>query len=182
MILVIYFLFIIATVGAAAILSQATGNWWFLGGVIAFLVACTAIIIVLINGPAFIIWLRGYRNTNDSWRDKGQSDWKTAFAPRSHIERVMVYSVMSQVIPKPPIDIYEWLGADARRVFTGIEEASRREAGGRFRVNQQLLDIRDAGIQDFDTLLGYFEVASIDASIYAVKDDMPIDYAKVMFP
>lgn len=182
MILVIYFLVVIAAVGAAAIASQFTGNWWLLGGMVAFLASCTAIMVVLINGPAFIIWLRGYRNTNDSWRDKRQGDWKTAFGPRSHIECMMVYSVMSQVIPKPSIDIYEWLGADARRVFTGIEEASRREAGGRFRVSQQLLDIRDADIQDFDMLLGYFEVASIDASIYAVKDNMPIDYAKAMFP
>lgn len=182
MILVCYFVFVAVTVGFSAIVSYLTGNWWFFGSIVAIFISCTFILSALLFFPPLVMWLRGYGKANGLWRDGQQNDWKTAFAPRSHIERVLTYSVMSQVIPKPPTAIYEWLGSDARRVFTGIEQASRRETGGRFRVNDQLADIKAADIRDFDTLLGYFEVASIDASIYAVKEDIPIDYAKAMFP
>lgn len=180
--IVVYVIVVGSFVGLAAICSVVLGEWWPVVAAVTFVFAGTAMIAALLFVPPFVVWIRGYRNTDGLWRDTKQSDWKTAFAPRNHIERVLTYSVMSQVIPKPPTAVYEWLGPDARRVFTGIEQASRREAGGRFRVSDQLTDIKAADIRDFDTLLGYFEVASIDAAIYAVKEDMPIDYAKAMFP
>lgn len=148
---------------------------------VSLIVSLFVMLMALLHVPRLVLVMRGYRGET-GWYMTPVGEWKAVFSSRKNIERFLAYSEVRDVIPKPPADIYEWLGKDARRVFAGISQAAHRADGGRFHVTGQLTEIRDAGIRDFDTLLGYFEVASIDASIYAMKEDIPIDYARVLLP
>lgn len=164
-------------------LAVVVGHPWPVTAYLAIIIGFVLVYLGLVFIPRLIMMARGYRGEAAPryWRMK--DPWEMAFASRSYIDREIAYEHMSMVIPKPPVDLYEWLGTDAQRVFAAFSRSFMRTGGGgRFEVTRQLQEIRKADIRDFDTLLGYFEVASVDASIYAIKEDIPIDYAKALFP
>lgn len=168
-----------ASIGLAIVI----GHPWPVTAYLAIIIGIVLVYLGLIFIPRFILMARGYRGDRTPRYWKMKDPWEMAFASRSYIDQELAYDLMSMVIPKPPIDLYTWLGADAYRVFEAFYRSFMQTGGGgRFEVTRQLREIRDADIRDFDTLLGYFEVASVDASIYAMKEDTPIDYAKALFP
>lgn len=164
---------------ASIVLAVAVGHPWPVTAYLSIIIGTVLVYLGLIFIPRLIMMARGYRGA----RMPSNNPWEMAFASRDYIEREIAYDLLYMAIPKPSIELYNWLGDDAYRVFSALSRSYMRTGGaGRFEVTRQLQELRDADLRDFDTLLGYFEVASIDASIYAVKEDIPIDYAKALFP
>lgn len=128
--------------------------------------------------PPAIIWVRGLWKKMDDPVCVG--NWKLALSSRQDIRRVEAYNLLREAFPRPSLELYEWFGDDAPKVFRAIGQVPDF-LGKKYRITPWLQSIRDADIRDFDLLIGYIEVAGVEAAVFAIAEDVPIEYAKAVF-
>lgn len=147
---------------------------------IAMLFLIVALAVIVVYGPVFIVIMRGVRREfeDEDWMCVG--DWHAAFSSRDSIRRAETLRLVQTAHPKVPEDLHDWFGEDARRVFRTVSKAADFK-GGKYRIAAWLETIRDADIRDFDTLIGYIEVAGVEPAVFAIREDMPIEYARSLF-
>lgn len=144
--------------------------------------ASTVVLIVLaVYFPFVIAVVRGLWPEFRDEPERLYCGWGWAFSSRRGIDRRWAYRAVRTAHPLPPTDLYAAFGSDGRRVFEALGRAATAK-GDKYRIAGWLAEIQEADLDSYDRLLGYLEVASIDASIYAARENMPIDYAKALLP
>lgn len=136
------------------------------------------------GGPPFILWLRGFRSerlsSEVSILGTLRRSYRVALAPRAYVEYVealalLPYSAIWEVEAVP--EFREWLGADAAIVCKLVKEHG--PLGDEMHTLRRLME---SGITDFERLRAYTEELGLDVALLAVGDDMPLEYARAVYP
>lgn len=163
----------------SAHLAEGYGPFLAAAAMLAVMVSASVMLAVLsVYLPPAIIWARGLWKRMDDPVCVG--NWQVALSSRQEIRRLETYKLLGERFPNPPRELYDWFGADAPKVFRSIGQVPDF-LGKKYRITPWLQSIRDADIRDFDLLVGYIEVAGVEAAVFAITEDIPIEYAKAVF-
>lgn len=163
----------------SARLAEGHGPFLAAFAMLAVMVSSSVILAVLsVYLPPAVIWVRGLWNKMDDPVCVG--NWQVALSSQPEIRRLETYKLLGERFPNPPRELYEWFGADAPKVFRALGQIPDF-LGKKYRITPWLQSIRDADIRDFDLLVGYIEVAGVEAAVFAITEDVPIEYAKAVF-
>lgn len=152
-----------------------------LRGLLGALAVIVMLIVLTVYSPFVIAVVRGLWPEFREEPERLYCGWGWVFLSRRGLDRRWAYRAVRNAHPLPPTGLYTSFGADGRRVFEALGRAATSK-GDKYRITGWLTEIQEADLDGYDRFLGYLEVASIDASIYAARENMPIDYAKVLLP
>lgn len=165
-------------VGAAGMLTAALGSPIPLA-VVGVLVA---IPIAWVIGPVGIFWLRGWRTEGHMEAmmerlSERENRWAFVFRSRAQVNFELACGSIWSVEAKANLlaDRHRyatWFGSDLENLIEAI--------GPGFSSEHLDLIIRN-DVTDISKLIGYIEVAEVEAAVYALAEDVPIEYAEALF-